>query len=86
MEYTFGYTFSFTVDSIWSKMLSIKIYFKTTENKIYDKKIVLNVKGFLQKKKKKCIECKRLFTKKKKTTTNLKNGQKKIWVGRVFGR
>ena len=42
---------SFTVDSIWSKMLSIKILYFTTENKIYDKKIVVKVIGFLQKKK-----------------------------------
>ena len=41
---------SFTVDSIWSKMLSIKILYFTTENKIYDKKIVVKVIGFLQKK------------------------------------
>ena len=34
-------------------MLSMNIYFKTSENKIYDKKIVANVKVFTKKKKRK---------------------------------
>ena len=71
------YNFSFSVDSIWSKMLSLKIYFKTlsaTENKIYDKKDYSEWKSV----------CCRLFKEKKKKEEILQNGQNKFLVGPNF--